>query len=141
MAGKPTLGEIAQADHGIRMAKAYTHMLMDNPDSVLQQRGRDMRLYDELLRDDQVKPCFQQRRLAVTQSEWEVEPASEGSEDKAVAEFIKEQLQQLRFDDITDKMLFGLFYGYAVAECLWAYDGRRIVLDGIKVRDRSRFRI
>ena len=30
-----------------------------------------------MLRDDQVKPCFQQRRLAVTQSEWDVEPASE----------------------------------------------------------------
>lgn len=140
MAGKPTLGEIAQADHGILMSKAYTHMLMENPDSVLQQRGRDMRLYDELLRDDQVKPCFQQRRLAVTQAEWDVEPASESSEDKAAAEFIKEQLQNSRFDDITDKMLFGIFYGYSVAECLWAYDGSRIVLDDIKVRDRSRFK-
>ncbi|WP_066016578.1 DUF935 domain-containing protein [Endozoicomonas atrinae] len=140
MARKPTLGEIAQADHGILMSKAYTHMLMENPDSVLQQRGRDMRLYDELLRDDQVKPCFQQRRLAVTQSEWDVEPASESSEDKAAAEFIKEQLNSRNFDDITDKMLFGVFYGYSVAECLWAYDGNRIVIDDIKVRDRSRFR-
>ncbi|WP_083232885.1 DUF935 domain-containing protein [Endozoicomonas atrinae] len=140
MAGKPTLGEIAQADHGILMSKAYTHMLMENPDSVLQQRGRDMRLYDELLRDDQVKPCFQQRRLAVTQSEWDVEPASESSEDKAAAEFIKEQINSRNFDDITDKMLFGVFYGYSVAECLWAYDGNRIVIDDIKVRDRSRFK-
>ena len=55
MARKPALGEIAQADHGIRMAKAYTSMLMENPDSVLQQRGRDMKIYDEILRDDQVK--------------------------------------------------------------------------------------
>ncbi|WP_163370876.1 phage portal protein family protein [Endozoicomonas acroporae] len=109
MAGKPTLGEIAQADQGILMSKAYTHMLMENPDTVLKQRGRDMRLYVELLRDDQVKPCFQQRRLAMTQSEWDVEPASESSEDKAAAEFIKEQLQNHRFDDITDKMLFGVF--------------------------------
>lgn len=140
MPNKPTLGEIAQADHGILMSKAYTHMLMENPDSVLQQRGRDMRLYDELLRDDQVKPCFQQRRLAVTQSEWDVEPASESSEDKAAAEFIKEQLNSRNFDDITDKMLFGVFYGYSVAECLWAYDGNRIVIDDIKVRDRSRFK-
>ncbi len=140
MAGKPTLGEIAKADHGIRMARAYTHMLMDNPDSVLQQRGRDMRLYDELLRDDQVKPCFQQRRLAVTQAEWEVEPASESSEDKAAADFIREQLQNIRFDDTTDKMLFGIYYGYSVAECLWATDGSRITLDDIKVRERSRFR-
>ncbi|WP_257284112.1 DUF935 domain-containing protein [Endozoicomonas sp. SESOKO1] len=108
---KPNLGEIAQADHGILMSKAYTHMLMENPDSVLKQRGRDMRLYDELLWDDQVKPCFQQRRLAVTQSEWDVEPASESSEDKAEAAFIKEQLQNHRFDDIADKMLFSVFTG------------------------------
>ena len=140
MAGKPTLGEIAQADHGIRMAKAYTSMLLENPDSVLQQRGRDMKLYDEILRDDQVKSCFQQRRLAVTQAEWEVEPASESAEDKAAAEFIKEQLKQINFDNISDKMLFGIFYGYAVAECLWATDGSRITLDDIKVRERSRFK-
>ncbi|OED40248.1 F, portal protein [Endozoicomonas sp. (ex Bugula neritina AB1)] len=140
MANKPTLGEIAQADHGIMMSKAYTAMLLENPDSVLQQRGRDMKLYDELLRDDQVKPCFQQRRLSVTQAEWEVDPASESAEDKAAAEFIKEQLQNTRFDDITDKMLYGIFYGYGIAECLWAIDGNRIVLDDIKVRERSRFR-
>uniref|UniRef100_UPI0021480E90 DUF935 domain-containing protein n=1 Tax=Endozoicomonas sp. ONNA2 TaxID=2828741 RepID=UPI0021480E90 len=75
-----------------------------------------------------------------TQSEWDVEPASESSEDKAAAEFIKEQLNSRNFDDVTDKMLFGVFYGYSVAECLWAYDGNRIVIDDIKVRDRSRFR-
>ena len=74
---KPAQGEIAQADHGILMSKAYPYMLMENPDSILQQRGRDMRLYDELLRDDQEKPCFQQRRLAVTPPGWDVEPASE----------------------------------------------------------------
>ncbi|WP_448218453.1 hypothetical protein [Endozoicomonas sp. 2B-B] len=67
MAGKATLVEIAKADHGIRMAKAYTTLLLPNPDSVLQQRGRDLKLYEEILRDDQVKSCFQQRRLAVSQ--------------------------------------------------------------------------
>ena len=139
MAGKPKLGELAKADHGVRLASAYTATLMDNPDSVLKERGRDMKIYDEILRDDQVKPTFQQRRLAVIQSEWTVEPASESSDDKAAAEFIKEQLTTIRFDAITDKMLYGLFYGYAVGECLWGYDGSRIVLDDIKVRDRSRF--
>ncbi len=139
MAGKPRLGELAKADHGVRLASAYTATLMDNPDSVLKERGRDMKIYDEILRDDQVKPTFQQRRLAVIQSEWTVEPASESSQDKAAAEFIKEQLTHIRFDGITDKMLYGLLYGYAVGECMWAYDGSRIVLDDIKVRDRSRF--
>ncbi|WP_448218449.1 phage portal protein family protein [Endozoicomonas sp. 2B-B] len=49
------------------MAKAYTTLLA-HPDSVIQQRGRDLKLYEEILRDGQVKSCFQQRRLAVTHS-------------------------------------------------------------------------
>ncbi|WP_422139056.1 phage portal protein family protein [Endozoicomonas sp. ALC020] len=70
------------------MAKTYTSLLLSNPDRVLQQRGRDLKLYEEILRDDQVKSCFQQRRLAFSQSEWDAEPASESPEDVAAAEFI-----------------------------------------------------
>ena len=136
---KPSFNEIAKADHGILMAQAYSAMLLDNPDSVLNKVGRDLRIYKEILRDDQVKATFQQRRLAVTACEWDVEPASESAVDKEAAEFIKEQLQHISFDDITDKMLYGLFFGYSVAECIWAQEGNRIVIDEIKVRDRARF--
>ncbi len=88
MPNKPTLGKNSPGrPRHTDEQSLYTHILMENPDSVLQQRGRDMRLYDELLRDDQVKPCFQQRRLAVTQSEWDVEPASAYNEDKDETSF------------------------------------------------------
>ncbi|WP_422139058.1 phage portal protein family protein [Endozoicomonas sp. ALC020] len=76
MTGKASLGEIAKAYHGIHMAKAHTSLplllSLSNPDTVLQQRGRDLKLYEEILHDDHVKSCFQQRRLAVTQSECQI---------------------------------------------------------------------
>ncbi|MFI3218901.1 MAG: hypothetical protein QX189_07245 [Methylococcales bacterium] len=36
-------------------------------------------------------------------------------------------------------MLSGLFWGYAVAECLWATDGQYIVASDIKVKKQKRF--
>ena len=136
---KPSFNEIAKADHGLLMAQAYSAMLLENPDTILNRRGRDLRIYNEILRDDQVKSTFQQRRLAVISKEWEVIPASEAPADVEAADFIREQLQSISFDSITDKMLYGVFFGYGVGECLWEQDRGRIILKDIKVRDRSRF--
>lgn len=133
---RPNLGEIATDERGTVFNK-----LLTNEDEVLQTRGGgDLKIYQELLRDDQVVSTFQQRRTAVTSAEWEVIPASESSQDKQAAEFIKEQLERVKFDALTDKMLYAIFYGYGVAEWLFAAEGNRITLRGCKVRDRSRFR-
>lgn len=141
MAKRPELGEIAKADHGLLMASANIAVLMDNPDDkVLQQRGRDLRIYQELLRDDQVASTFQQRRSAVTSCEWEVQPGGEAPIDQEAADALKANLEQIKWDDVTEKMLFGVFYGYAIAECLYGIDGSQVVLADIKVRDRARFR-
>ena len=92
-----------------------------------------------MLRDDQVKSTLQQRQLALISREWEVEPGGKKRRDIQAAESIEAQLNNIRFDAITEKMLNGVFYGYAVAEALWVRDGREIVADAIKVRDRRRF--
>jgi len=140
MADKPEMQELAQADHGIAMTSAYTNILIENPDSVLVRKGRDYTVYNELLRDDQVHSTFQQRRTGVTAASWTVEPASESAQDKRAADFLTEQLQHVKWDDVTDKMLYGIFYGFAVAEAMWAMDGGLVGLDAIKVRDRARFK-
>ena len=137
---KPNTQELAQADHGMGMSAKYLNMLIENPDSVLVQRGRNYQIYDELLRDDQVKSCFQQRRTSLTSATWNVEPASESAVDKAAAEFIQQQLEHVGWDDKTDKMLYGVFYGFAVAEAMWEMQGTQVGLADIKVRNRSRFK-
>ena len=111
-----------------------------NADQILQSRGGgDLALYEEVLRDDQVYACFQQRILAQISREWSVEAGGEREIDRAAAEFIRNQLGRCNFDDLCRKMMLGIFYGYAVAECLWRREGDRVVLDEIKVRNPRRF--
>jgi phage gp29-like protein len=88
-------------------------------DPLLAARGQDLRLYEEVLRDGQVKATLQQRQLAVTSREFKVEPGGTAPIDVAAAEHLEAQLKRARFDQATVKMLYGVFYGYAVAELMW----------------------
>ena len=101
-------------------------------DSVLEEQGgiHNIRVYKELLRDDQVGSTFQQRRRRVVQTETMVDPGAEDALVGASREpyFANEELPNLCWDDITDKQLFGVFYGWTVAEIIWKpnIDGRRV---------------
>lgn len=140
-AAQPERREIATTGDGRDITRGYIppSMLLQPQDTVLVARGGgNYAIYREVLRDDQVASTFAQRRLAVVSKEWEVEPGGKSAKDKAAAEFVREQLHD-RWDTITDKMLYGVYYGYAVAECMWGVDGRFVTLDDVKVRDRRRF--
>lgn len=140
---KPTTQEVATTLDGRDITRGFVSplQLLQPADTVLRVRGGgDLRLYEELLRDDQVKATWNQRQLAVTAAEWEVLAGGDSAQDKAAADFLREQLAQIRFDKITTGMLHGVFYGYAVAECMWGRDGRHVTLGSIKVRNRRRFR-
>lgn len=141
MSDTPMLGEIAKDDHGMFMAQSHIAMLLDNPDSVLRARGRDLRIYDELLTDDQVFSTFGQRVDSVVSKETEVIPGGKRAIDKAAADFIRQQIEGVgRWDDIYRKMSYALFYGWGVAECMFKMGARYVELDDIRVRDRGRFR-
>ena len=135
---KPVMGEIAASGAELNLAP-YIQEIEQSGDELLKSLGGDLTQYEKLLRDEQVQSAFQQRRRAVTSTEWEVEPASESSIDKQAADFLRDQLKHLKWDRITDKMLYGTFYGYAVAELIYAIEGGRVVIDTIKVRKAKRF--
>jgi phage gp29-like protein len=137
---RPDLGEIATTLDGRDITRGYLGPLLISQDTVLRTVGGDLRMYEEVLRDDQVMSTFQQRRLAVISEPWEVVPGGKRAIDKAAADFISETLNRIGFDNLTEKMLMGVFLGYSVAECLWATDGKYIALDRIKVRKARRFR-
>ncbi|MBN5006889.1 DUF935 family protein, partial [Stenotrophomonas maltophilia] len=80
------------------------------------------------------------RQDSVVACEWQVEPGGEKRIDRQAAEYLQEQLHGIGWDNVTRKMLFGVFYGYGVAEILYKVDGTRIGLKDIKVRNRRRFR-
>ncbi len=139
---KPELAELAQTVGGRDITRGWVsaHALQPSEDSILQTKGQGSHaLYREVLRDWQVASTFQQRRLAVIAREYDVRPGGTDKASVAAADFLRDQLSALDFDGATDRMMFGIFYGFAVAECLWARDGRFVTLDRLKVRNRERF--
>ena len=143
---KPEQNEIATTRDGRDITRGFVDglPLLPNTDKLLMLKsGGDLRIYQEGMRDEQVKACFEQRVRAVVSRPWEVKPGGTKLIDKKAAEFIDEQCKAIRFDSITEKMLYGVFYGYGVGEALYAVEDGKVVLDtsrgGIKVRDRRRF--
>lgn len=145
----PEMGEIAPPDNpyapferrSYAAAVSYTSMLVPS-DTVLQSHGGidNLRIYRELLRDDEVAASWLQRRLALTSCETVVEPGADDALSKAAAEALQADLDALNWDNVTDKMLYTVFYGWGVAECIWRPDEGRIAFGRIPVRDRARFR-
>ncbi len=139
---KPELNrEIATTADGVDITRGYIGPLLMPYDSVLRQRGGgDLLIYEQVLSDPEVKSTFGQRQLAVTSAEWAVDAGGKRSIDEEAAEFWRKQLQTIGWDNVTNKMLYGVFYGFAVAELIYGVDGRRLVIKKIKVRNRRRFR-
>jgi phage gp29-like protein len=136
---KPTVGEAAASRPRTDVTLGWSDALLRLPtDPIIQGHGYDLAAYETILRDDQVKATLEQRRRAVVSSEWDVEPGGTSRKERKAAEFIREQLDALQFDDLTDKMLYALFYGWATAEIVWQR-GSEVTIDAIKVRNRRRF--
>jgi phage gp29-like protein len=138
----PKMGnEIASIGAGRDITRPYIGPLLQSFDSILNLRGGgDLQLYEEVYSDAQVKSVFEQRQKAVVQCEWKVDPASDDAIDVKAAEFLKQQLDNIGWDRVTNLMLFGIFYGYSVAELIYERQNNTVGLSKIKVRDRKRFR-
>lgn len=149
----PLIGEVAPITKGapnsyvlkdvMRMPKVaggYADLLMPT-DAVLRQKGGTLDIYREVLRDDQVKSTFQQRRTAVTSAPWTVDPGDE-NDPRSVqcAEALAANLTRIAFDRITDRMLYAIFYGYAVGEVMYEVRDNLIQIADVRVRDRARFK-
>lgn len=142
---KPNLGEIAPLSEAASIGALLEpyYKILVNQDSVLGAKGAgDFKIYQEVLRDDQVKSTFQQRRLAVVSKPWSVKAGADDAASKAAAEALRINIEKLSWDSITDKHLYSLFYGYSVAEVMWSIGGESGLVDigDIRVRDRARFR-
>ena len=140
-AAQPEQGIWTRAYGGFSIDPRWLNQLALNDDSVLTKEGQhDLKLFEAVLDDDVAASAFQQRRLAVISRPWEVEPGDDSAQAQAAAEHLREQLKRLSWDRICDRMLFGRWFGYAVAEALYEVgpDGK-IWLADILVPDRKWF--
>lgn len=138
---KPALEEVSADTNGEDITKGWLDELREEQDEVLREHGRgDLKLYERLMRDDQVYSTFRQRRDAVVAREGRVEPGGGAPLDVEAADFIKRQIARCSFDRVTYKMLTGIMYGRGIAECMFAIEDGRVVMPAIKVRRAGRFR-
>lgn len=138
---RPKVGNAAASGDSNRAANAYADRLAMPSDRILAMRGGgDLGIYEEIKSDGKVKSALEQRRNAVIAREWRVEPGGKKRIDQKAADHFGEQLINAGFDNITDKMLWGVFYGYSVAEIIWGEKGGLLTWEAVKVRNRRKFR-
>lgn len=120
--------EIATTDKDIDRYSGWLNRL-ENPDPVLrsESNGKGLTLYDEVDRDGHAGAVLQTRYLAVSGKEWDILPgrdASSGDKGKASkaqvrADFVKDALEDINFDQAKQELLQGILYGYYVGEVIW----------------------
>lgn len=137
----PHLAEIASIADGRDITRGFVNGLLSPEDRVLrEQLHGDWTHYERLARDDQVHSTLQQRFSAVCQAEMLVEPGDDSAAAGEAAVMLEENLRRLQWDDICRQMLYGVFYGFAVGECMWRKHGNEIQLADVLVRKQRRFR-
>lgn len=139
----PIREELAQPDIEVLGRIAYAGsqyvQLLTPDDSVLRQRGGHYSVYAEVLRDDQCASTFQQRVDSVIASELIVEPGGKRAIDKRAADFIRETLGNVGFDDACRFQMLADWFGHYVSEIMWETDGRYITIGSIRAREVGRF--
>lgn len=137
---KPPLVEMAGVSSE-DIAASFSDELRLPSDKILSTRGAgDPLIYEKVLADWQCKSTFSQLRLAIVSREWNVDPGGEETRDVEAAEDLKRQLGRIGWDEVSRKMLMGVWFGYSVGELMLRADGTRIELDQIRVRKSRRFR-
>ncbi len=124
------------------IAIEYYDSEIESIDEILQSKlSGEINGYRNLLTDTTVFGTWQQRQTALVQMERQVIPAdADNPADVEVAEFIKTQIENLKFDKILKAMQWGVYYGYAVAEMMWSEIDGKIGINDILVRDRGKFK-
>jgi phage gp29-like protein len=136
----PKAGSLSVARHKEEWTHQFVNQIFPSDDHILNEKGGgDISLYKKLLSDDLAASNFQQRRLAVVARDWSVEPGAHDKASGMAADFMRELIDRIGWDDVCDKMLYAVWYGYGVGEGIYASDGNQITLERIDVPDRSWF--
>lgn len=101
---------------------------------------RQAELFEEMEeKDPDLASLFQTRKLAVQALDLEISPASDSREDKKLAEFVKENLEDLDMDDAILDLLDAVAKGCAFAEIDWRMDGSSVAVGGLEWIHQKRF--
>lgn len=137
---KPEIIEVASIEKDLDLFSGWLGRI-ENPDDVLRQEsaGRGVRLYEDLSRDWQVFSMLQTRTLGLKACEWQIEPASESSEDVAISDFVQEVLKKANFDRLCEDFMQAVITGYKPVEIMWEVSEGDVWVKEFRGRRPSRF--
>lgn len=113
----------------------------NNPDPIVRSKG--LKIYREMMQDEQVKVCIEVRIQARLSTPWEVVPGDASNPQSVeMADFIKECLTRMRgnFETDMEQIYSAMIYGFSISEKVFEYieTGRfkgKIGLKAIKTRE------
>ena len=116
--------EVASTRDGRDIFRPFTRGLQEDANPLLSSAA-DWGVYDTIFRDDQVKSCWQQRTGALISRDWEVVAGGDQDIDKLAADAMRENIGEISWDRISEKMIKARFNGYSTAEIGW------VIKDGL----------
>lgn len=137
--GLPPAARFATAQNDITIPY-YTDVLSFLDDTLLERGGgKGLKLYDEIERDTHAYSVLQKRKHQLVAREWVVMPGGEDKADIEAADFIRDLLTSISFDQICLDLLDATLKGFAISELVYARDGRHVTIDEAVTLDQRRF--
>lgn len=99
-----------------------------NPDDLVGRKG--LRIYDEMMIDEQVEACIALKKAAIVGPGWTLEPSDDSDAAVVLRDEVKDDLDALDepLDDVLWEVLSAIGYGFSDTEQTWAPDGARLRL-------------
>ncbi len=125
-------GVVAISDTRRRQGRGGSPQIQYNPDELV--RGRGLRIYDEMLIDEQVKACDALVRAAIIGPGWTLEPSDESDAAVALRDALKADLDALPvcLDDTLWEVLSARSYGFSLTEQVWSVVGDVLTLTALR---------
>ncbi|WP_171182161.1 DUF935 family protein [Ruegeria sp. HKCCD8929] len=118
----------------------YSDVLHPLDDTLIERGGGEgLKIYDAIERDTHAWSVLQKRKHKLIGREWIIEPGGEGKDDVAAADFIRDVLSNLPFDQICMDLLDATNKGFAIAENVYTRDGRHIRPEYVTALEQRRF--
>ena len=116
---RPLTSVLTSGDLATRLAAfdfSVMGQLLPNPDPLLKQLGRDIKVYREIARDSHVGACIRRRKSAVKSLEWGLDRGQAASR---VAKAVADLMSRWDMERIIGQTMEAVLYGYQPMELSW----------------------
>lgn len=107
---------------------------LTNPDTLLENKNKDLTFYDTMMLDDRIKSIIELKKRLTLGIPYDFVAATEEEKDIEIKDFVQDVFDnlQIKFIDLLDNLLDAMVYGFKAGELIWKIDKGQIILDNIK---------